>query len=297
MMKKGNPAIIGRWIVAALLWLLLFFCFGTSVRTNNIVSNALAHIDQTVNSESIKNERLVGEIAKEYALNWATFNNDRDDYIRRMSLYGLTVLTPPEGVQRCNSVSIISIDNSPEDKTIYRANLLINLSRIVTVNNDQYILPSPERMVSKEGDLTSYWKDFRESVEITLKLNDGKVDILGTPVSKPLQEQSGINPVEYIGFSDVPKDFKIFITQALELYFAGKNLDNYLGPNVELKPVGQYQVQDVVIEGFSWEKEKEFARAAVRVQLSTEGINHINQTIIIEAQKKDRWTLLRLGGY
>lgn len=296
MIKKMNPALIGRWVVAALLWLLLLFCFLTSARTNNTVTNALAHIDQTVTGESIRNERLVGEIAKEYAQNWGTFNNDRDDYIKRMKVYGLSVITPPEGIQRCNSVSIISIDNSPEDKTIYRANLLMNLSRIVTVNKDQYVLIPPERVVLKDGELTSYWKDYRESVEVTLQVDkNGLVNIIGTPASKPLPGQSGINPVAYIGTDDVPRDFRIFITQALELYFGGKNLDNYLGPDVKLNPVGQYQVKDIVVEGFGWEKN--IARAAIRVQLSTEGIVSIEQTIIVEAQKKDRWMLLRLGGY
>ncbi len=295
-LSKRNPAIIGRWVVAVILWLLLFFCFWAAVRANNTTTSALAHINNTITSDTIKSERLVGEVAKEYVQNWGTFSSDRDDYARRMKTYGLTLTAPPEGIQKCNSAIIISIENSMNNKSIYRINLLVNQSRIITVNKDQYLSLPPELIVSKDDDMTSYWKDFREAVEVTLRVNkDSSVDVIGTPVSKPLPGQSGVTPVSLIGTDEVPGDFKIFITQALELYFGGKNLDNYLSPGVKLMPVGQYQVKEVVVEGFRRKNDK--AEAVVRVRLSTEGIKSIDQTIIVEAQKKERWMLSRLGGY
>lgn len=294
-LAKKNPAIIGRWIVAIALWLLLLFCFWTAVRANNMTNSALAYINKTITSDTIKTERRVGEVAKQYVQDWGTFSSDREDYARRMKLYGLTVIAP-EGTQKCNSATIISINNSTDDKSIYRVNLLVNQSRIITISKDQYLSLPPERIVSKDGDMISYWQDFREAVEITLRANkDSSVNIVGTPVSKPLPGQSGENPVSLIGVNEVPEDFKVFITQAMELYFGGKNLDNYLSPGVKLMPVGQYQVKEVIVEGFR--RKNDTAEAVIRVRLSTEGIKSIDQTIIVDAQKKERWLLSRLGGY
>ncbi len=297
---RSNRPFIARALVSAVLWILLIVCFITSIRTNILTDVAIAHIkDKTVTPAQIDEERKACEAAKDFAQAWSTFDSDREAYARKLKNFGV-ITGYPEGIQRCNSISVISAKKVSDKKSLYRIVLKTEVSRLMTLTEDSPILPPNERIVERQktenGEIITYWKDFEEVMEISVQVErDGEIKVLGTPVAKPKFDYSAADPKSLIGSTEVPEDFKTFAAQALSMYYEGQKMDNFVCPGVTINPVGGYTVEEVNITAFS--RKDEAARAIAAVKLSAEGITHIEQSIVIEANKEERWLLVRVGSY
>lgn len=295
---RSNRPLLARILVSAVLWLLLIFCFMTSVRTNILTDIAIAHInDKAVSPAQIEEERKACEAAKDFAQAWSTFDSDREAYAKKLKNYGV-ITGYPEGIQRCNSVTVISAEKIPDKKSFYRVVIKTGVSRIMTLNEASPILPPNERIAERQktenGEIITYWKDFEEVFEISVQV-EKEIKILGTPVAKHKFDYSAADPKSLVGNTEVPDDFKTFAAQALSMYFEGKSMDNFVCPGVTVNPVGDYTVEEVNITAFSHKDDT--ARAIADVKLSTEGLAHIEQSIVIEAKKQDSWLLVRVGSY
>lgn len=323
LVKEKRVAII-RGFTAFLLWVLLVGCFFTSVRTLGLTAQAVSYIKgRAVTPQEAEEQRLASETARAFAVEWATFDGqDTKDYSDRLARYissGLAI-EPPSGLQRCVSASVLSVEKAG-DKGLYRVKVALHVSRVVNLSSSDLVGVSPARSVVTRQDVSGiqpastqpvssasknpsgsgneesypFWKEFVECVEISVQVADGRAAVVGLPVLVPFPDVGGKDPVSMLNKEEVPQDFSVFVSQALDLYYSGKDMANFVAPGAEVKPLGGFRLLNVNVAAF--EKHGNTAKALVQAEVAADGVDRMAQTVMLEAVKKDRWLLERLGSW
>lgn len=315
--REKRIALI-RGFTAFLLWVLLAGCFFTSFRTLGLVSQAVSYVKgRAVTPQAAEEQRLAAEIARSFAAEWATFDGaDSKDYSDRLAKYteGEYYVTPPAGVQRCASASVLSVERAGDDG-LYRVKVALHVSRIVNLTPSESIGVSPARSVVTRQDIISggktaqpaptsmgnepsfpFWKDYVECVEVAVQVIGNKAVVVGAPVLVPFPQIKGEDPNSLIKKDEIPQDFTVFVSQALDLYYSGKNMTNFVAPGEKVRPLGGFKLVRADVVSFELHRNGE-AKALVSAEIETRGIKQMTQMIVVEAVKKDRWLLKRLGGW
>lgn len=316
--REKRVALI-RGFTAFLLWGLLAGCFFTSVRTLGLVAQAVSYVKgRAVTPQAAEEQRLAAETARGFAVEWATFDgSDTKDYSERLAAYidGEFFFSPPEGVQRCVSTSVLSVKKVGDDG-LYRIKVALHVSRVVNLSASDSVSVSPARSVVTHQDVTSggqpttppnaaeagsseasypFWKDCVNCVEVTTQVVEGRAIVVGSPVLVPFPTIKGKDPGAIIGKDEIPQDFTVFISQALDLYYSGKNMANFVAPGEEIEPLGGFKLVSANVVSFELRRNE--AKALVSAEISTDGVTKMTQTVAVEAVKKDRWLLKRLGSW
>lgn len=304
-MQKNRNALL-RGVTAGILWFLILGCFYTSARTLGKVSNAVDYIEgKALTPQASATRQLAAETARAYAVEWGTFDGaDGEEYEQRLRRFAGEdyTFTPPQGVQRVTSASVLSVN---EDDSLYRVKIALHVTRAVNFDASEAVSVSAVRKIpgmkinedtsSENDESTVYWKDYINTVEVSLRVKDGKTIIIGSPVLSPMPAGKGEKPGQDMNMDEVPKDFETFVIQALDMYYKGKDMANFIVPGSEINTLGGYTLDTAAVSVF--EQSKDDAKAIVDVEISTNGAAKIRQTVAIEAVKGDRWMLKRLGGW
>lgn len=317
--REKRVALI-RGFTAFLLWALIAGCFFTSVRTLSLVSQAVSYVrGKAVTPQAAEEQRLAAETARGFAVEWATFDgSDAKDYSERLVAYtdGGYSIEPPLGVQRCVSASVLSV-NKVGDDGLYRVKVALHVSRVVNLSVSDSMSVSPVRGVVTRQDVLSggkvasstppaagvgsdeasylFWKEFVNCVEVSVQVVDGRAVVVGLPVLTPFPEVKGEDPGSMMGKEEVPQDFSVFVSQALDLYYNGKDMANFVAPGADVKPLGGFKLLNASV--VSYERRRGGARALVSAEITTDGVSKMTQLVVLEAVKKDRWLLKRLGSW
>lgn len=321
--REKRVAII-RGLTAFLLWALLAGCFFTSTRTLALVSQAVSYVrDRTITPQAAEEQRLAAETARGFAVEWATFDgSDTKDYSDRLAKYteGQYSVEPPSGLQRCVSASVLSVDRADEGG-LYRVKVALHVSRVVNLSASDSVSVSPARSVVTRQDVLSgdktaaspasaassvaetgsgeasypFWKDFVNCVEVAVQVAGDRATVVGWPVLVPFTPIKGEDPGSIMGKDETPQDFTVFASQALDLYYSGKDMANFVAPGAEINPLGGYKLVSANV--MSFESRRNEAKALVNVEIATDGVDKMTQTVVVEAVKKDRWLLKRLGSW
>lgn len=300
-LKAKRPFLL-RNLVAIFLWLLIIVCCFTSIRTTILTNTAVAHIkERSVTPKTMALERSLIQTAEEFVFEWASYDSSNpNDYQNRLSRYigDEFSINSPQGAQRCNYATAVAVEKSADNKKGYRVLVNANISRVITSSDVSYSL-SPGRIINRrevDGSTEiSYWQDYQQSAEVSFLIKDGSIEPVGIPVLKPTTSLKGHAPDQLIGHNDIPEDFKVFASQALDMYFSGKDMENFLAADCDLKAIGGYKLENTTVTAFKKTDGK--AKAVVKVSLSADGVKNIEQSVVLEAEKKEKWLLLRLGGY
>ncbi len=292
-----------RKIVAGFLWLLIFLCFFTMVRCNNITTANKRQIEEGfITPEKLTQERMIGEIACSFAREWATFGDTRSqsNYSKRLNVFSKADVKN-RGTQECTSANAIKIDNIKDN--FYRVTILLKISRLITISEQDALYISPQKIVEKIPDKDNpqiqYWDDFLQTVEVTVECKKDEVSIIGYPVIVANAKMKSENINDLFDRQEPPKDFVIFANQMLEMYYEGKDLSNYIDKKSEIISMeagDEYELKQFKVVGYT--RNGSNAKALINLSVTAPSIDDIQQFIVMEAKKDgDHWLLTRLGAY
>lgn len=320
--REKRVALI-RGFTAFLLWALLAGCFFTSARTLSLAAQAVSYVKgRAVTPQTAEEQRLAAETARGFAAEWATFDGaDTKDYSDRLARYtgGNFSVEPPSGVQRCVSASVLSVKKAG-DEGLYRIRVALHVSRVVNLSASDSVSVSPARSVVTRQDVLSggkettpaqdastaaeagsggvsypFWKELVNCVEVTVQVAGDQATVAGTPVLVPFPPAKGEDPGSFMDRDEIPQDFAVFVSQALDLYYSGKNMANFAVPGEGIKPLGGFKLVNANVASFELGRGE--AKALVSAEITADGISKMTQTVAVEAVKKDRWLLKRLGSW
>jgi len=302
-------SLVLRWTASALVWFLLAGCFFSSLKAVSLTSEAASYIrGRALTPDAARAELLARETARAFAVEWATFDSkDGEDYARRLSAFvdsTVSLPSPPEGVQKCLSSSVLSVETPKAPNEAFRVKVALHVLRLVPLSSEKSVSVSPAREASfreaRVGTVESgsekevyYWKDFVEFVEVPVRVVDGEAVVAGWPVlvPSPLKKAEAFEGLSLKG--DVPSDFSAFAAQALEFYYGGRNMANFTAPGAKVAPLGGFKLESAEVVTFKAREGR--AKAVVKATVSGEGAGGLVQFVTVEAIKKDRWLLTRVG--
>lgn len=255
-----------------------------------------------VSPDKAKLERNITETARGFIYDWATYNGDNSDYKKRLQKHGKEEEYSLGSKQKCNSVEIYDIDNYKDNYYRVRAN--INVSKIKQAPIDQSYTIQKESIISTETDIKGnqtilYWKNYHETVEITIEAADNGLKILGYPVLISPQEIQPNKAFQLLDKNKPAKGFETFGRQMLDLYYKGDSLANYVGENM-VASLGGYKLNKCELIGY--ENRNGTIKSVYKVNISETGDNasvqNMEQYVFVIAQKvNSKWQLNRIGGY
>ena len=272
-----------RWIAASVFWFALIGCFFFSWYSMRLVADVTSYAKgRAITPEMVAEERVARETARGFVVDWGTFSvKNPNDYQTRIGAWLNKTIPVPQGEQKTTSAAVIGIDRI--EQGLWRTSLVIQGERW-SQSKEAFATDAP----------VFAWNPFIQRVEVTVRVDKGKGEIVGLPVIVPLDPGGWVEPEKLIEKESPSEDFVGFAKQALDLYFRGDDLSNFTLPNTNIRSLGEWEMKDCKITAY--EPTGRGARAVIQTVVTTPGIDNLRQTIIVEAEKKDRWLLSRLGG-
>lgn len=306
-LNRESKAMLYRWLVSGILWFFLIGCFLMGIQSRIATSKAMEYVSgKAITPDTAEATRSAAELARGFAVEWATFDGeDASDYIERLSVYlSEGRVEPPTGMQKCIAANVLSVKTIPGLKAYYRVRVMLHVSRLVDIPESQsYSMSEARRVAIKNQDdkntsepIISVWQEKVMNTEITVGVQKGKSFIVGLPVIVPNPQADGVAVNKYMGIdNEVPSDFTIFIQQALTMYFEGNDMANFVEPGAQVLPLGGYKVKNVAVTSFKQSDEN--AKAVVNATVSSQGMDDMQISIVVETVKKDRWLIRRIGSW
>ncbi len=298
-----NKSELLRKIVAVFLWLLIFLCFFTMIRCNNIASSTKNYVAQgVITPTELTQERMIAETACSFAREWATFGDmkSQSNYSKRLNAFSKISINN-KGTQECTSANSIKIDKIKNN--LYRVTVLLKISRLTTIPEQEALYISSQKIAEKTPDKDNpqvrYWDDFLQTVEVTVECKKNEISIIGYPVmvSNAKVKSKDIN--NFFDRQKPPNDFVIFANQMLEMYYEGKDLSNYTDKKSKIIPMAvndKYKLKQFEVIGYT--RDGDNVKALINLNITAPSIDAIQQILVMEAKKdSDHWILTRLGAY
>jgi hypothetical protein len=259
--------LIIRAIVATLLWMILIFTFVVDFKTVVFVDKAEKTFYNVATKNYVSTDENVRSVAKLFAIEWATWNGNADDYNKRLGMFinTTTNINLPEGyAQKVVSADIANVD--VKSNNVYFVNVLIHAQRTVLNKQPNNIQPVT--------------KDIYMTICVPVKVNDGSAAVMGLPMLVNNKVAAGTSS-NYTDFETSDNaELKSFLTQFLQNYYSGNDLTNFLNTGVAIKPVSGWNfegINDIRTKG---------NKVYVNITVSADNIK-INQNICVTTDKKD----------
>lgn len=310
--SKETRAMGYRWLASGLLWVLLLGSFIFSIRSVSLTSEAVEYIQgKALTPKMAEDKRVAGEIARGYAIEWGTFDGkDKEDYQNRLSVYlgDGKPAPPPNSLQKCISASVVSTEPVAGTEGIFRSKILMHISRLTKLPENKTYNISEERKApgpkienpnSPWEPWVSVWQDSILQTEVSVKITRDGPQVIGLPVPIPVGKAIGVAANEYLDREEVPKDFTVFLQQAMAMYFEGNNMANFVEPGSSIKPLGGFTTGNIAVTGF--ENMGEGAvKATINGVITGDNIEEMPISLVVEAVNKDgqgQWLLTRIGSW
>ncbi|MFZ5631742.1 MAG: conjugal transfer protein [Bacillota bacterium] len=294
-MDGFDRTMVYRWLAGGLVWLLLLTAVIASVRSTNIVARAsrVAAGAMTVSQE----EAVAGvrELARAYAVEWATWSGGPDDYSKRLGVFlRKPDVAVPEGIQEVTAASVRSVEGSGE---MFRVRVLLHTRRLtpmamteaqalpqafVPVTREELIRLRQDGFYTAQDKTVHAWKDYLICVEVPVRVEgDGRPEIVGLPVivSSGTGEGEAIEP--RFNESALP-EFNTFVKQFLGLYYGGGHLANFLTPDARVVSVPGWNLESV--GEVRVDNSKTPTRAYIHATISAPGVGRLGQRIYMLVQ-------------
>ena len=289
-----NRRLVYRWIAAGSLWLLIIIIVINSIRSVNIV-NKTGSVAKNALTE--KNEQILSGVrntADAFAVEWATFNGNNNDYNNRLGFFlnRQPTMSSPEGIQEVTSSSVLAYES--KNAKDYRVKVLLHVRRLAPVDSSNTNLPASLIPVTREDvvklrsmqydimqQTTVGWQHYMICVEVPVKIVNSNPVINGLPVVINRNNAKGeITQPKNFGAA-VPPDFVTFINQFMNMYFGGQALNNFIVSDVNVLPIHGWKL--VSVDEVKADSENP-TKACVYVTVSTPGISKMTQIIYLKVQ-------------
>ncbi|MCS5697262.1 conjugal transfer protein [Desulfofundulus thermocisternus] len=295
-----NRKLFYRWVAAGLLWFLIFAVVVISIRNLNVVTRVSRIAADAMTVTQQKTISGVRDIARAFAVEWATWNGNPDDYNRRLGVFlkDTTAVHPPDAVQEVTSSTVSSAD--AVSKTNYRVRVLLHVRRLVPVSSSSNIpavlipvtVADLEHLRVNAGDTGQQkrqaWQDVLMCVEVPVQVIDGTPAVSGLPVIVAPAETKG-DMTSHNFNVPAPPDFKTFIDQFMNMYYSGQPLTNFITPGVKIDPVTGWKL--VSVDSVLVNSDRDPTAARVQVTVSAPGVDRLAQTVYLKV-RADRGSYL-----
>lgn len=282
-----------RGLAAVLIWLLLSTAVFASVRSTRIVSRASRVAADAMTSAQERDVSGVREVARAFAVEWATWNGSPDEYRKRLGAFlKKPDVISPEGIQEVTSASVRDVQADTEKyrvRVILHTRLLVPRTPAEAQALPQVFIPVTREDVARSKQESSLgqeknipaWLDQLLCVEVPMQVVDGQATVIGMPVIVSPGQGAGI--INEPRLSDVPTpEFVTFVKQFLGLYFGGGALANFLAPGTKIDPVAGWKLESV--GEIYVDSSKNPTTASVRLNVSYPGVNHLGQRLFLKIQ-------------
>lgn len=289
-----DRAIFYRWLASGVLWLLILSVVFISIRSTNTVARASRAATEAMTASQEQAVAGVRELARAFAVEWATWTSSPDDYTRRLGFFlKRPDITTPDGIQEVTAASVQSVDSDGEK---YSAQVLLHTRRLIPltlaeaqalppalipVTQEDLIKIKQEALSTARDREVLAWRNYLICVEVPVTLRDGRAEINGPPVIVSPGVASG--EIMEAHFNETaPTEFVSFVEQFLGLYYGGGSLANFLAPNArvvavpgwKLESVGEVRVDDSKIPSLAY----------IRATVAAPGVGRLEQRIYMLVQ-------------
>jgi len=282
-----------RGFAAGLIWLLLVAAVFISIRSAKIVTKAGKVAASAMTSAQERDVSGVREMARAFAVEWATWNGSSDEYRRRLGTFlKKTDIVIPEGIQEVTSASVQDVQ---ADADKYRVRVMLHTKLLVPqspaeaqalpqvsipVTREDVTRSKQETLLGQEKSINA-WLDQLICVEVPVQLVDERPVVTGMPLIVSPGQGTGI--INEPRLSDVPApEFVTFVKQFLGLYYGGGALANFLSPGTKIEPVAGWKLESV--GEIYVDSSKSPTTASVRLNVSYPGVNHLGQRLFLKIQ-------------
>lgn len=289
------PSILLRRIAAGVVWCLLILSLLFSVRASVFAArayNTLAAKAYTPDEASLRES--VAETARQFAVEWATWLGDPDEYAKRLSAFlsDPSAAPLPQGVQRAVAASAVSTRQDGPD--VWRVDVVIHVERLVKLPQaDAYSVPpalrvaeiyaqtpQPQAAQGQQQAEVSVWRAAVMQVEIPVRTAGGKAAIAGLPAIIPVSRGQG-KAAAPTGFSDTaPDNLVAFVNQFLDLYYSGGNVQNFVADGSGVSPLGGWKLQNV--DQVQVDNKNNPTKALVECEVTAPGTQALKQRIVLD---------------
>lgn len=289
-----DRAMIYRWLASGVLWLLILTVVFISIRSTNIISRAGRVAAGAMTASQEEAVSGVRELARAFAVEWATWTSSPDDYTRRLGFFlRRPDIATPDGVQEVTAASVQSVDGDGEK---YHVRVILHTRRLIPlvlaeaqalpptfipVTREDLIRIKQEGLSTARDREILAWRDYLICVEVPVSLRDGRPEINGLPVIVSPGAAGG-ETVEPHFNETAPPEFVGFVGQFLGLYYGGGSLANFLVPGARVTPVTGWKLESVGEVRVNNSKMPD--RAYVRATVSAPGVERLEQRIYMLVQ-------------
>lgn len=291
------PPFLFRRIAAGIVWCLLILSLLFSVRASVFAArayNTLAAKAYTPDEASLRES--VAETARQFAVEWATWMGDPDEYAKRLSAFlsDPSAAPLPQGVQRAVAASAVSVRQESPDA--WRVNVVLHVERLVKLPQaDAYNVPPALRAAEapasapqpqaaqgqpQQQSEVSVWRAAVMQVEIPVRTTEGRAAVAGLPAVVPLARGQGKASAPQ-GFGDAaPDNLAAFVNQFLDLYYSGGNVQNFVADGSGVSPLGGWKLQSV--GQVRVDSRDNPSKALVECEVLAPGVTAVKQRLVLD---------------
>jgi len=289
-----DRVMLYRWLAGGFLWLLIIAVVVVSIRSTNIAAQAGRIAARAVTADQEQAAAGIREVARAFAVEWATWTGSPDDYNRRLGVFlKKPDVVLPEGIQEVTSSAVIFVEGGGDK---YSARVLLHARRLtplsvseaqvllqafVPVTRDDLIRFGQQGFSSNQDKTVPAWRDYLICVNVPVQLREGRPEITGLPVI--VSSANGQGEIAEPQFNETaPPEFAAFVRQFLGLYFGGGTLANFLVPGARVAPVPGWKLESVGEVRVNNSKVPD--RGYVRATVSAPGLGRMEQRIHMQVQ-------------
>ncbi|MGB9848833.1 MAG: conjugal transfer protein [Moorellaceae bacterium] len=282
------PPFLLRRIAAGVVWCLLVLSFLFSVRASVFAArayNTLAAKAYTPDEAALRES--VAEVARQFAVEWATWLGDPDEYTKRLSAFlsDPSAAPLPQGVQRATAASITAMRQNGPDT--WYVDVLLHVERLVKVpQSESYNVPpalraaEPPAQTQQQQAEVPVWRAAVMRVQVPVRTDGDRATVAGTPVIVPPGRGQGRTGTPQ-GTSEQASDaLAAFVYQFLDLYYSGGNIQNFVAEGSGISPLGGWKLQTV--EQVRVDNKDNPSKVLVECEVLTSGVTAVKQRILLD---------------
>lgn len=228
----------------------------TAVHANKAATYLYEKATKGATINEVQNYQQAAEFAKSYAMEWATFNGDTNEYEHRLKLFNPSLSHPvPSGsISRVLSASVLSQERDAEGR--YTVVVLLKTQHFGDLSDADAVpeaykkeapQPSVGYMTMAAKPKQKGWKDGQMTVQVSEGQKDGKFFVLNSPVlvsavvalAAEVKRDYGARPTAPVVSA---------VTGFMKVYFSSENsadMVNFTTPESGITPVGGWEMKSL----------------------------------------------------
>lgn len=287
-----------------LIWIIIL---GLGILTWRAQSAAVILARKAADSATMEDIRAVNQLAetaRQYIVEWGTWNGDAAEYERRLKAFNpeLPIYTPAGAVTRVTSAQTVDVRKEEQH---YIATVVAHQQRYVPLDNDSRLLvPEPYQRSGKPaswtgleptpGETSSGWVDAVFTVHVALApaVGEKAAVVLSPPVVAADWQAPAVKLSGECDARPSP-DTVTVLTNFLRAYYGSRNpadLSNYLAPEGGITPVGGWELRS--LDAARVDTSNSPTRADVRITVAQGGVEMV-QRLRLELEVRDGRLLVR----